>query len=402
MYCDVCGTKLDDDSAFCTNCGHRVGVQENRFRTSHESEANDRSNAQEQRDSVRYDDDYDGDYDGNYDDEYDDYYDDDYEVVQESDTYDASDSSTSSESFRDVAAGWKERVTGAAESLRDAMGPSSSTAAHEPESESVDMSKKSNREDYLSDADLWTWLKKDEKRQVFFTDQREQLTEDAYMRLVTQRLVENRVPATIERRFIQWDNGASQAETYLVRTSSTAVNPLSCLLHFSNVGHFSFVEQKTFLAPPNLPPYPQPKKPLPDASRIKLIPYGIVCFVVGLLMHRLLGPTAFIIMLIGAGMVAFGYPAIKQRREVVAFNAECDRQRVAYNRAWKDWEDTVFIHSFQESTNGKISRSYQAVFESIKQVNAEQFKDIESTVEQTDTSMAELRQQISSLKESYR
>ena len=264
------------------------------------------------------------------------------------------------------------------------------------------MSKRSNREDYLSDEDLWTWLKKDEKRQVFFTDQREQLTEDAYMRLVTQRLVENKVPATIERRFILWDNGASQAETYLVKTSSTAVNPLSCLLHFSNVGHFSFVEQKTFLAPPNLPPYPQPKKPLPDVSRIKLIGYGVACFIAGLLTFRLFGPTSIALMVVGLGMFAIGLPVIKERREVTEFNAKCDQQRAAYNRAWKDWEDTVFIHSFQESTNGKISRIYQAVFESIKQVNAEQFKDIESTVEQTDTSMAELRQQISSLKESYR
>ncbi|MBR3314083.1 MAG: zinc ribbon domain-containing protein [Atopobiaceae bacterium] len=382
MYCDVCGTKLDDDSVFCTECGHRIEVQENRISTRRESGVKDRSNARERRDSVRHDDDY--------------------EVVQESDTYDASDSSTSSESFRDVAAGWKERVSGAAESLRDAIGPSSSTAAHESESESVDMSKRSNREDYLSDEDLWTWLKKDEKRQVFFTDQREQLTEDAYMRLVTQRLVENKVPATIERRFILWDNGASQAETYLVKTSSTAVNPLSCLLHFSNVGHFSFVEQKTFLAPPNLPPYPQPKKPLPDVSRIKLIGYGVACFIAGLLTFRLFGPTSIALMVVGLGMFAIGLPVIKERREVTEFNAKCDQQRAAYNRAWKDWEDTVFIHSFQESTNGKISRIYQAVFESIKQVNAEQFKDIESTVEQTDTSMAELRQQISSLKESYR
>ena len=111
---------------------------------------------------------------------------------------------------------------------------------------------------------------------------------------------------------------------------------------------------------------------------------------------------SLIMMAVGGVLVAIGYPGIEAVNKAKKFNAQCDEQKIAYNKAWKDWEDTVFLHSFQESTNGKISRIYQAVFECIKQVNAELFKDIETQEEREDTSMSELRQQISSLKERYR
>ena len=65
-------------------------------------------------------------------------------------------------------------------------------------------------------------------------------------------------------------------------------------------------------------------------------------------------------------------------------------------------ETEVFIHSFQESTHGQVTRIYQAVFESIKQVNTELFSNAIPVDEREETKMGELEQQIARRKKSYR
>ena len=65
------------------------------------------------------------------------------------------------------------------------------------------------------------------------------------------------------------------------------VNPLSCLLQFNHVGKFVFVEEKTFITPPDLP-YPPMKPKLIDEAKKKLagmlMLYGLIAFFVGILL----------------------------------------------------------------------------------------------------------------------
>lgn len=405
MHCSNCGAPLQEGSAFCGRCGQRVDVQATTVIVGREQVSVSNEYDQDDIEPISP-------YTPTND-------------VQESSGIDsASDEykpasisqrvsdaaslvqgrvSETAQSVRRAidSAGVKDRVSDAARSLQNAVDAATSGKPRR-EPKPVDTNKSSSRQDYLSRTDLWTWLKKDERRQLFYTEERDLLSEDEYMELVSQRLIQNEVPAAIEQKTIRWDNSDAKTLTYFVRPSSTAVNPLTCLLQFSNVGRFSFVEQKTFLAPPNLPPYPESKLPIPGKERLGLLFYGGLCALAGLLTLRPFGSFGVLLLIVGCVMMAVGYPALQKIKEVNEHNKRCDEQLAAYNKAWKDWEDTVFLHSFQESTNGKITRIYQAVFESIKQVNAEQFKDVEPTDERVDTSMAEMRQQISSLKESYR
>lgn len=383
MYCSKCGSPIREGSKFCGHCGEPVSI----------AAAPSASDNRPESSAPSY-----------------------YEPLQ---TQDSADLVISPETDDFALIDISEPLVAAAPAVAEPepqatqIVPQAQTTQRitparqtKPSPKPVNTSKQSTRQGYLSSSDLWTWLKKDERRQLFFTDDREQLTEDDYMALVAQKLVENEVPARIEHKSIRWDNSDITSESYIVMPSSSAVNPLSCLLQFSNVGRFSFVEQKTFVAPPNLPPYPNRKIPVPSQDGAKYVGYGVALIIAALIVLASFGDNLRILSLIlfaaGGVLIAVGYPSIDRVRKAKQYNAECEQQKIAYNKAWKDWEDTVFLHSFQESTNGKISRIYQTVFESIKQVNAELFKDVETQEEREDTSMSELRQQISSLKERYR
>ena len=83
-------------------------------------------------------------------------------------------------------------------------------------------------------------------------------------------------------------------------------------------------------------------------------------------------------------------------------NRNCAAQEVAWNQAWNNWENSIFLHSFQENVNGQISRIYDAVFECIKQLNEELFSQKESAEQEESQSMNELEQLIARRKDSYR
>lgn len=261
----------------------------------------------------------------------------------------------------------------------------------------------------FSQSELWTWLKKDDRRQLFYRDGQEAPSEADYMRLVGDRLAQNGVPATIERRRISWDRSELAETMYVVNPSTTAVDPLSCVLQFASIGDFSFVDEKTFLAPPNLPPVPEKKVPIPANKNAGAARMGVIAIAIGIvlfLLNDLLGGSAVLggiaLCAVGAFLVyieSTGGAAAKKARE---HNAKVDRQEFEWERAWDRWETEVFIHSFQESTHGQVTRIYQAVFESIKQVNTELFSNAIPVDEREETKMGELEQQIARRKKSYR
>jgi hypothetical protein len=70
--------------------------------------------------------------------------------------------------------------------------------------------------------------------------------------------------------------------------------------------------------------------------------------------------------------------------------------------AWRNWQDRIFIHSFQEDTNGQVSRIYDSVFECIKQVNDELFNAKEVVEVSENISINELESCIARRKDEYR
>lgn len=270
----------------------------------------------------------------------------------------------------------------------------------------------SSRSMYMSSTELWSWLKKNMKRFQFYTEEECELSQQDFIDLVSEKIKENKVPASIERKYIQWDRSKVNKDVYYIVPNSNLANPLTCLIQFNKVGNFSYVDEKTFITPPNLPIPPDDPVEITDKDREYTELYKTGFGAIGLsflvnaftnVLFRDEGSMAVLILvLFGIVMIIGGIQAAMKYNEKVAYNKRCAEQLKVWNKAWKDWNDSVFIHSFQEDTNGQLSRIYDSVFACIKQVCDEQFKktsekDIEETV-----NMNELEQMISRRKEEYK
>lgn len=259
------------------------------------------------------------------------------------------------------------------------------------------------KKSYLSESELWSWLKNGAKRQTFYTEGGCKLSEEEFVELVNKKMEDNNVPAIIEKREIKWDRADVVKTDYFFKTISNFVNPLSCMLQFNHVGNFTFVETKYFITPPNLPRVPMEELPMDFSAKdqSKLLVWGCVVAFLSLFEFSLSVKIALIQLVIGVGMATLGYFGSNRIKEITKHNEECKKQRYAWNRAWNNWNDSIFVHSFQEDVNGQISRIFDAAFECVKQVNKEIF-DVEVPVDEEKVTMNEMAAQIKNNKEEYR
>ena len=88
--------------------------------------------------------------------------------------------------------------------------------------------------------------------------------------------------------------------------------------------------------------------------------------------------------------------------EIVSHNKRCMEQEEAWRKAWSDWQDSIFVHSFQEDVNGQLSRIFDAVFECIKQVNGEIFNIKQIAEKEEESNANELEQLIERRKNDYK
>lgn len=258
---------------------------------------------------------------------------------------------------------------------------------------------------YMSSTELWSWLQKSSKRQHFYTEEENTLTQKEYIEQLDQKLIDNHVPANVQARDIQWDRSNVKQHIYFVQPVSDAVNPLSCLVQFNHVGKFTFVEEKTFITPPDLPEVPEKQVIISDElkKRAQYLPVGILLALVGLALVVVGFASVGVIFIAGGGVFAwFGYGAQQKLKALEEHNRKCIAQEKAWSDAWSNWEDSIFLHSFQENVNGQISRIYDAVFECIKQLNEELFSQKDSAEQEESQSMNELEQLIARRKDSYR
>ena len=101
---------------------------------------------------------------------------------------------------------------------------------------------------------LWSWLKRNSSRKYYFTEEVNETSTKEFAIKVQKKLIENGVPAELGQRVIEWDNcGILKHEVIVKPTSKTEANPYTYLLQFNHVGKYSFVEEKTFITPPDLP-----------------------------------------------------------------------------------------------------------------------------------------------------
>ena len=258
---------------------------------------------------------------------------------------------------------------------------------------------------YMSSSELWSWLKQSAKRQLFYTEEVSSVSEEEFIAKIYQRMHENGVPAKIVRKTIQWDRSNVNRSNYFIKPLANVVNPLACLVQLNHVGKFTFVEEKTFIMPPDLPEVPM--SPLPENATAKALSkflgiYGTIALILGFLLMTKEAGLGMGILVVGGLMLALGFYFGTKNAAILEHNKKCAEQEKAWNEAWLNWQNSIFLHSFQEDINGQLSRVFDSVFECIKQVSAAEFTESKAIEQEESSNINELEQLIARRKDEYR
>lgn len=264
--------------------------------------------------------------------------------------------------------------------------------------------------EYMSKTELWSWLKKKSDRKKYFTEQTSDMQAVDFMKKVNVRMKENGVPASIKAKKIQWDRSNVNRTIFYVEPMVKVANPLTWIVQFEHIGKFTFVEEKSFITPPNLPAVPMKPKPIDQklSGQWKFLLVGIIlvlysCMSQGIFRFFAGEDGLAVLGFLGFGMGIYGLLGVIKLNDIKKYNLECMKQEAAWNAAWVNWQNTIFLHAFQEDINGHLSRIFDSVSACIKQISQEEFKDAVASVEEdTSANMNELEQLINRRKAEYR
>ncbi|MBR3358875.1 MAG: zinc ribbon domain-containing protein [Solobacterium sp.] len=258
---------------------------------------------------------------------------------------------------------------------------------------------------YMSQNQLWSWLSKDSNKQIFFLPEgheNEDMTEGEFLDELHNKLVDNLVPAQITEKEIIWDDGLSKMKVNVVTPISDSINSITFLLSMSKVGRFRFVEEKTYITPPNLPKIPGKPKDYDPTVSLKPAIIGAIVAIIGLALIGVMGAISLLITLGGAGFAYLTYSHYMNNEQIRKYNEQCYQEKAAYEKAYNSWQNTVFAGTFQENTAGSTGRIYDAISECVKQVTDECFKDCKVATEDESLKISELKEQLDKHMQDYR
>lgn len=357
MYCKNCGEKLREGASFCGNCGWRI-----------DASIGTESKVETDQQSVNLD------------------------AVKEG--------------IQTVAGKALNNLSDIASQVGEALGVDFQVPDSTPsvESQKEKHMSKVNNGTHNGAKEMWSWLKKDAKRQMFYIDDEAIISEAEFMECVADKMQENEVPAKIQKRKILWDRSSVEQEGYFILPETIAANPMSYMLQFKNVGKFAFVEEKSFITPPDLPEVPGTPKSAMTGSAVAAVIFavGIILSLMGVGVFSAAFGLGLFLLLVGICMVIGSGYVLYKMNQIALYNRKCKEQEQKWNQAWIDWRQTNFIYSFQEDINGQLSRIFDSVFGCIKQVSDEMFKGKAAIEEETSSNMNELEQIIARRKEETR
>lgn len=354
--CPNCGQELKDDQSFCTNCGEKF---EEKQTIASKAKVNS-DYLKSKIDSI------------------------DYSAAKESIN---ELTSTAYEGAKDVA----NKVN---KSLKEKQ---------QKEKEKYKKYDGENIEVSLGLTPLWTWLKKDSKKEHFYNETELTLEENQFISAVQAKLNENMVPVQIAKEDVVWDRLDEYQSRYVIHSlDKSVVNPYSCLLSFNKIGKFTFVEENIFITPPKLTKVPGTKVDLPPNNGISLILYGVVALLIGMVVGAQIAGLLLVCLIVGICLIGYGINLNMSRTSAIEHNKQVDKDIKEWNRIWDEWERKSLMCSFQEDSNGQLSRIFDAVYDTVKQVSAELIKGkvVSSEVEKND--LNDLEQLVSRRRNEYR
>ena len=354
--CPNCGQELKDDQSFCTNCGEKF--EEKQTTTSNIKASSDYLKSK--IDSI------------------------DYSAAKESIN---ELTSTAYEGAKDIADKVNKGIKEKQQKEKDKY--------KKYDGENIEVS--------LGLTPLWTWLKKDSKKEHFYNETELTLEENQFISAVQAKLDENMVPVQIVKEDVVWDRLDDYQTRYVIHSlDKNVVNPYSCLLSFNKIGKFTFVEENIFITPPKLTKVPGTKVDLPPNNGISLILYGVAALIIGMVVGAEIAGLLLVCIIVGICLIGYGINLNMSRASAIEHNKQVDKDIKEWNRIWDEWERKSLMCSFQEDSNGQLSRIFDAVYDTVKQVSAELIKGkvVSSEVEKND--LNDLEQLVSRRRNEYR
>ena len=354
--CPNCGQELKDDQSFCTNCGEKF-----------EEKQTIASKAKVNSDYLKS-------------------------------KIDSIDYSAAKESINELTSTAYEGAKDVANKVNKSL--------KEKQQKEKDKYKKydgENIEVSLGLTPLWTWLKKDSKKEHFYNETELTLEENQFISAVQAKLNENMVPVQIAKEDVVWDRLDEYQSRYVIHSlDKNVVNPYSCLLSFNKIGKFTFVEENIFITPPKLTKVPGTKVDLPPNNGISLILYGVAALIIGMVVGAEIAGLLLVCIIVGICLIGYGINLNMSRASAIEHNKQVDKDIKEWNRIWDEWERKSLMCSFQEDSNGQLSRIFDAVYDTVKQVSAELIKGkvVSSEVEKND--LNDLEQLVSRRRNEYR
>lgn len=354
--CPNCGQELKDDQSFCTNCGEKF-----------EEKQTIASKAKVNSDYLKS-------------------------------KIDSIDYSAAKESLNELTSTAYEGAKDVANKVNKSL-----KEKQQKEKEKYKKYDGENIEVSLGLTPLWTWLKKDSKKEHFYNETELTLEEKQFISAVQAKLNENMVPVQIAKEDVVWDRLDEYQSRYVIHSlDKSVVNPYSCLLSFNKIGKFTFVEENIFITPPKLTKVPGTKVDLPPNNGLSLILYGVAALIIGMVVGAQIAGLLLVCIIVGICLIGYGIMLNSNRASAIEHNKQVDKDIKEWNRIWDEWERKSLMCSFQEDSNGQLSRIFDAVYDTVKQVSAELIKGkvVSSEVEKND--LNDLEQLVSRRRNEYR
>lgn len=188
---------------------------------------------------------------------------------------------------------------------------------------------------------------------------------------------------TLSMEDVKWDEGKHNQRRIVARYTGTDApkNIQQILIGLDNVGSFRYVEEKTFLARPELPKFPMSRPSPQYAPGLPMWGAGIAVVSLLLLVNGV--GAGFFGLLVGGGLIAW---YLKQRNDYQEYESEVSRHESetrAWDSAWRNWENNVLETSYMQATTNAFGRFQRSVSSCVRYAITELFEDKKAELKDT-------------------
>lgn len=232
----------------------------------------------------------------------------------------------------------------------------------------------------LKEVNMWSWLTKSEVKNEIYCPADLQVSMKEFAQELDIQAKADRLPAKIELCNVNWDDTNTKQNRILVSHtgSGASTDVLQFLVGVDQVGNYTYVEEKIFLMPPQLPIYPRTKK-IRQGNPTKAIFTAIIGLLIGISGTL---PQVFVTIGLIAGIFAF--IRIKANSETDEWNNQADAEVKNWDETWENWRKATMEVAFLSNTDDIFGRFTRAASSTVKQVIKKLFENRQAEIRHCD------------------